>query len=140
MNTSAHLAKRSRTCCALAAFRLSATPRLFRFANWKGYASSECGWGGIFCPILHNSPSGGSTLTTSAPKSDKIVAALGPAMKLDKSTTFNPENILPSVIFISFFTITTYGTESLKLRSGAQSSTFPETSARVSQETPTYLL
>jgi hypothetical protein len=44
-------------------------------------------------------------LTTSAPKSDKIVAALGPAMKLDRSTTFNPENMLPSVIFISFFTI-----------------------------------
>jgi hypothetical protein len=38
-------------------------------------------------------------LITSAPKSDKIVAAPGPAMKLDKSTTFSPENMLPSVIF-----------------------------------------
>src|SRR6266446_88008 len=98
MNTSAHLANRSSTSCALAAFRLSATPRLFRFDNWKGYGSSECGWGGIFCPILHSSPSGGSTLTTSAPKSDKMVAAPGPAMKLASSTTFNPENMLPSVI------------------------------------------
>jgi hypothetical protein len=33
-------------------------------------------------------------------------------MKLDRSTTFNPENMLPSVIFISFFPITTYGGES----------------------------
>jgi hypothetical protein len=31
---------------------------------------------------------------TSAPKSDRITAALGPAMKLAKSTTFNPEKIL----------------------------------------------
>jgi hypothetical protein len=30
---------------------------------------------------------------TSAPKSDKITAALGPAMKLAKSTTFNPEKM-----------------------------------------------
>jgi hypothetical protein len=36
-----------------------------------------------------------------------MVAALGPAMKLDRSTTFNPENILSSAIFISFFTIAT---------------------------------
>src|SRR6202167_286244 len=114
MNTSAHLANRSRTCCALVAFRLSATPRLFRFDNWKGYGASECGCGGIFCPFLQNSPSGGSTLTTSAPKSDRMVAAPGPAMKLDKSTTFNPENMLPSVIFISFTTTTAYASESLE--------------------------
>src|ERR1700738_3647780 len=31
---------------------------------------------------------------TSAPKSDKITAALGPAMKLAKSTTFSPEKML----------------------------------------------
>src|SRR6476660_9753291 len=31
---------------------------------------------------------------TSAPKSDKITAALGPAMKLAKSTTFNPAKML----------------------------------------------
>src|ERR1700685_3582464 len=115
MNTSAHLANRSRTCCALVAFRLSATPRLFRFDNWKGYCSSECGWGGIFCPFLQKSPSGGSTLTTSAPKSDKMVAAPGPAMKLDKSTTFNPENMLPSVIFISFFRSATQASEPLEI-------------------------
>src|SRR5258707_5174318 len=31
---------------------------------------------------------------TSAPKSDRITAALGPAMKLAKSTTFSPEKML----------------------------------------------
>src|SRR5882762_5300409 len=35
---------------------------------------------------------------TSAPKSDKITAALGPAMKLAKSTTFKPEKTLSLVI------------------------------------------
>ena len=30
---------------------------------------------------------------TSAPKSDNIMAAAGPAMKLARSTTFKPENI-----------------------------------------------
>ena len=35
---------------------------------------------------------------TSAPKSDTITAALGPAMQLAKSTTFNPEKIC-SVVF-----------------------------------------
>jgi hypothetical protein len=53
-------------------------------------------------------------LTTSAPKSDKMVAAPGPAMKLDRSTTFNPENMLPSVILISFFTRAAYGSESFE--------------------------
>src|SRR5258708_7328482 len=42
----------------------------------------------------HSSPFGGSTLMTSAPKSDRITAALGPAMKLAKSTTFSPEKML----------------------------------------------
>src|SRR5277367_6812289 len=98
MNTSAHLANRSRTCCALAAFRLRATPRLFRLANSKGYGSSECGCGGILCPYLHGSPSGGSTLITSAPKSDRIVAAAGPAMKFARSTTLSPEKIWPALI------------------------------------------
>src|SRR3954470_10899859 len=40
------------------------------------------------------SPVGGSTLITSAPKSDRITAAPGPAMKLAKSTTFSPEKML----------------------------------------------
>src|SRR5580698_8348131 len=44
--------------------------------------------------MRHMSPLGGSTLMTSAPKSDRITAALGPAMKLAKSTTFSPEKIL----------------------------------------------
>src|SRR6185503_13607216 len=38
---------------------------------------------------------------TSAPKSDKITAALGPAMKLASSTTFNPEKILSLICFPS---------------------------------------
>src|SRR4029077_12688287 len=37
---------------------------------------------------------------TSAPKSDRITAALGPAMKLARSTTFSPENILSLVIVV----------------------------------------
>src|SRR4051794_26949814 len=41
-----------------------------------------------------SSPLGGSTLMTSAPKSDRITAALGPAMKLARSTTLRPEKIL----------------------------------------------
>src|SRR2546421_5881602 len=44
------------------------------------------------------SPPGGSTLITSAPKSDRITAALGPAMKLAKSTTFSPEKILSFIV------------------------------------------
>src|SRR3954447_24965628 len=44
------------------------------------------------------SPLGGSTLITSAPKSDRITAALGPAMKLAKSTTFSPEKILSFMV------------------------------------------
>src|SRR3954469_12454353 len=48
----------------------------------------------MWFPIRHMSPEGGSTLMTSAPKSDRMTAALGPAMKLAKSTTFSPEKIL----------------------------------------------
>src|SRR5258705_12852961 len=35
---------------------------------------------------------------TSAPKSDRIVAAAGPAMKLASSTTFKPEKMFSSAI------------------------------------------
>src|SRR5438552_3734881 len=55
----------------------------------------------MLCPFLQASPLGGSTLMTSAPKSDKITAALGPAMKLASSTTFNPEKILSLICFPS---------------------------------------
>src|SRR5262249_40811224 len=44
------------------------------------------------------SPRGGSTLITSAPKSDRITAAPGPAIKLARSSTFNPEKMLSVVI------------------------------------------
>ena len=43
-------------------------------------------------PILHNSPFGGSTLITSAPKSDRMTAAPGAATKLAKFTLdHNPD-------------------------------------------------
>src|ERR1700729_359910 len=77
-------------------------PRLLRLAKCQGYASFAAGCGGILCPILQRSPAGGSTLMTSAPKSAKITAALGPAMKLAKSTTFKPVKILSSAILISY--------------------------------------
>jgi hypothetical protein len=35
---------------------------------------------------------------TSAPKSESTVAAAGPAMKLARSTTFRPENILSTAM------------------------------------------
>src|SRR5882672_11577157 len=101
MSTSAHLTSRSRTVTALGAFRSSVMPRLLRLARCQGYASFACGCGGIWCPCLQRSPDGGSTLMTSAPKSDKITAALGPAMKLASSTTFNPEKILSLICFPS---------------------------------------
>src|SRR6201984_2863425 len=101
---------------------------------------SEWGCGGIFCPILHISPSGGSTLTTSAPKSDRIVAALGPAMKLDRSTTFNPENILSSAISSPYFCLNRGSRRvpsHFKTCQPKSAFTFPETSGRVSRGTPT---
>src|SRR5256714_9203727 len=52
----------------------------------------------MLCACRHSSPLGGSTLITSAPKSDRITAALGPAMKLAKSTTFSPEKILSFMV------------------------------------------
>src|SRR5258706_4665520 len=94
MSTSAHLTSFSRTCCALGDFRSSAMPRLLRLARGQGEASAATGCGGRWFAIRHRSPLGGSTLMTSAPKSDKITAALGPAMKLAKSTTFSPEKML----------------------------------------------
>src|ERR1700720_2099736 len=74
MNTSAHLTSFSRTCWALGDFRSSVMPRLLRLAKCQGYASFACGCGGILCPILQVSPAGGSTLMTSAPKSDKMTS------------------------------------------------------------------
>src|SRR5260370_18937650 len=76
-------------------------PRLLRLAKCQGYGSFDCGCGGIWCPCRQRSPDGGSTLITSAPKSDKITAALGQAMKLASSTTFNPEKILSLMSFPS---------------------------------------
>src|SRR5215813_12895909 len=52
----------------------------------------------MWCPFLHASPLGGSTLMTSAPKSERITAAPGAATKLEKSTTFSPEKMLSLAI------------------------------------------
>src|SRR5579871_4984144 len=47
------------------------------------------------CDARHGSPApGGSILITSAPKSDMIVAAAGPATQLAQSMTFRPEKRL----------------------------------------------
>src|ERR1700693_3214801 len=45
---------------------------------------------------------GGSTLMTSAPKSESTVVAPGPARKLARSTTFKPEKILLVVIALLY--------------------------------------
>src|SRR6516164_32892 len=45
------------------------------------------------------SPEGGSTLTTSAPKSERITAAAGAATKVEKSTTLSPEKMLSLAIW-----------------------------------------
>src|SRR5271167_4199460 len=101
MSTSAHSTKRWRTTPALGDFRSREIPRLLRFAKCQGYASLACGCGGILCPTLQISPEGGSTLITSAPKSDRITAALGPAMKLARSTTLSPEKMLSLAMGVS---------------------------------------
>src|SRR5713101_6432977 len=92
-------------------------PRLLRLFRCHIYGSLAKGCGGILFPILHNSPFGGSTLITSAPKSDKMTAAPGPAMKLARSTTFNPEKIF-SVMFSVVISVFFLDLPSLKL-SGA---------------------
>src|SRR5256886_10172283 len=89
-------------------------PRLLRLFRCHMYGSLARGCGGILFAILHNSPFGGSTLITSAPKSDKMTAALGPAMKLAKSTTFNPEKIF-SVVFSVVISVSFLGLASLEL-------------------------
>src|SRR5258706_14008186 len=76
-------------------------PRLLRLARCQGYGSFASGCGGMWFAFRHRSPAGGSTLMTSAPKSDKITAALGPAMKLGKSTTFSPEKMLSLAMIVS---------------------------------------
>jgi hypothetical protein len=57
---------------------------------------------------------------TSAPKSYKITAAPGPAMKLAKSTTFSPEKMLLQALLDShgvhstdIHTLTVYGVEGI---------------------------
>src|SRR5271163_3497272 len=101
MNTSAHSTSRLRTSGALGDFKSRQIPRLLRLAKCQGYASLACGCGGILCPTLQVSPEGGSTFITSAPKSDRITAALGPAMKLARSTTLSPEKMLSLAISYS---------------------------------------
>src|SRR5207253_9244947 len=105
MNTSGHLASRSTILAASGDLRSIATPRLLRLFSCHMYGYLDCGCGGILFPILQNSPLGGSTLITSAPKSDRITAAPGPATTLAKSTTFSPEKMLSVVGVVSVFII-----------------------------------
>src|SRR5258708_14892765 len=93
MRTSAHWTSRSSTGRAAGDLRSSTTPRLLRLVRCQGYASFDTGCGGMLFALRQRSPAGGSTLITSAPKSDRITAALGPAMKLARSTTLSPEKI-----------------------------------------------
>src|SRR5882672_10933850 len=101
MRTSAHCTSRSTTGRAAGDLRSSATPRLLRLVRCQGYASFDTGCGGMLFALRQRSPTGGSTLITSAPKSDRITAALGPAMKLARSTTFSPEKILSLAMLVS---------------------------------------
>src|SRR5712671_5824246 len=101
MRTSAHWTSRSTTARAAGDLRSSATPRLLRLVRCQGYASFDTGCGGMLFALRQRSPAGGSTLITSAPKSDRITAALGPAMKLARSTTFTPEKMLSVAIVAS---------------------------------------
>jgi hypothetical protein len=73
--------------------------------EFKDGRSTDLQHRGILFPILHNSPFGGSTLITSAPKSDKMTAAPGPAMKLARSTTLSPEKMFSVVVVFSVFII-----------------------------------
>src|SRR5207244_5841483 len=98
------------------AMRSIATPRLLRLFRCQWYGSLDCGCGGILFPILHNSPLGGSTLITSAPKSDRITAAPGPATKLAKSTTFSPEKMLSvGFVFSVVISVFSFGLATLEL-------------------------
>src|SRR6267142_3966278 len=98
MRTSAHWTSRSTTGLAAGDLRSSATPRLLRLVRCQGYASVDTGCGGMLFALRQRSPTGGSTLITSAPKSDRITAALGPAMKLARSTTLSPEKMLSLMV------------------------------------------
>src|SRR5262245_44378828 len=100
MNTSAHVTSSCRTCWALGDFRSRVMLRLLRLLRCHWYGSSAAGCGGILCPNLQGSPFGGSTLMTSAPKSDRITAAAGAATKLEKSTTLSPEKMLSLAIAV----------------------------------------
>src|SRR5215510_5334352 len=100
MNTSAHVTSSCRTCWALGDFRSRVMLRLLRLLRCHWYGSSARGCGAILCPNLRGSPFGGSTLMTSAPKSDRITAAAGPATKLEKSTTLSPEKMLSIAIAV----------------------------------------
>src|SRR4029077_20373189 len=108
MNTSAHLARRSKIFAASGDLRSIATPRLLRLFRCHMYGYLDCGCGGILFPILHNSPLGGSTLITSAPKSDRITAAPGPATKLERPTTLSPEKMFSVVVVFSVFIIVSF--------------------------------
>src|SRR5262245_23965150 len=83
---SARVASFRKTCCPRASFRFTTIPRLLRLMPQKP---------GLSVPRLPaivrvGSPSGGSTLTTSAPRSPRSIVQKGPAITCVASTTRRP--------------------------------------------------
>ena len=78
MSTSAHLTSRLENLLRRSAISDRASCRAC--CDWPDARDRRpwrCGCGGILCQSLQRSPVGGSTLMTSAPKSDRITAAPG---------------------------------------------------------------
>src|SRR5919198_5914264 len=87
MNTSVHSLSRSSACRARACFRSSTMLRLFRFTAKKKAPMFGLRMGPSWRVV---SPSGGSTLMTSAPRSPSCWAAHGPSTTVVQSTTRTP--------------------------------------------------
>src|SRR6516162_4776824 len=93
MNTSASATSRRNTACPDGARRSSARLFLLRPSSSKpGLLASPGPIGGVARRRYGSPAPGGSILITSAPKSDMIVAAAGPAIQLAQSMTLRPEN------------------------------------------------
>ena len=87
MTTSARAASRWATAAPSGSFRSIAIDRLLRF-TWRKYADSSPANGGPHRRVP--SPSGRSTLTTSAPRSPSIMVQYGPARIWVRSSTRMP--------------------------------------------------
>src|SRR6266516_4755130 len=93
MKTSARGTIRHSTACPSAVLRSRARPCLLRDSSIQAQLCSHLGLPGNRGRCRNGSPAGGSILITSAPKSARIVAAAGAAMKLAQSSTVRPSNI-----------------------------------------------